>query len=87
MAEILIQSLQVSDDDVFIAGIVDGKDVSAHAWLSHLYPPKDQDIVSATRGCQTDQDRISYLSNQLAIAAGLTPQQELASKVTQALAV
>lgn len=87
MPQVNIQSINVSNDDVFIAGTVENIAVSGHTWLSHLYPPKSQDPTSFARGCQNDQDRVNHLSDILASAAGFGSKQELTTSVQQALTV
>lgn len=87
MPQINIQAVDVVDDKVTVLGTVDGKEFSNQTWLSHLYPPKNQDSASAARGCQNDQDRINHLSDILAAAAGFTVKQELANAVKQTLTV
>lgn len=87
MADINITKIEVSDDTVTVTGTVDGKETTANIWLSHLYPPSTQDKTSAARGCQTDDDRKNHLFDVLLASAGRNPKQELATKVSDALAV
>jgi hypothetical protein len=87
MTQVNILAVSVSNDTVIVEGLVNGVDTKAQTWLSHLYPPKDQDLKSAARGCQTDQDRVNHLSDVLLIAAGIVPQQELTATIQQALEV
>lgn len=87
MSQVNIQSIQVSNDDINVTGEVNGIAISGHTWLSHLYPPKSQDPISAARGCQNDTDRINHLSDILANAAGFGSKQELTATIEQALTV
>jgi len=87
MADVNIEitGLQVFGDKVFVTGTVDGAEVKAETWLSHLYPPKGQDPASAARGCQDDDQRKSHLADVLLTAGGFVQTEELVDKVKQSL--
>lgn len=87
MANILIKSIAIQNDDTTVFGTVDAVETQGHTWLSHLYPPKSQDPKSSAQGCQNDTDRLNHLYDVLSASAGIKQQQKLPDAILQTLEV